>query len=82
MRFSEFQKKEVIDLERGKFLGYIQDAAIDVTNGMTHTLHIGDTERSFFLETRVKDQKQFDYGEVVTIGKDIVLIKKKQENGD
>ena len=77
MRFSEFQKKEVIDLQRGTFLGFIQDAAIDVTNGTIDTLHIGDTERSFFLETRVKDQKQFDYGEVVTIGKDIVLIQKK-----
>ncbi|GKV67726.1 hypothetical protein NCCP2716_02240 [Sporosarcina sp. NCCP-2716] len=77
MRFSEIQKKEVIDLHRGKFLGFIQDASIDVTDGKIQTLHVGDTERSLFLETRVKDQKQFRYEEVVTIGKDIVLIQKK-----
>ena len=77
MRFSEIQKKEVIDLERGKFLGFIQDAAIDVTAGKINTLHIGDTERSLFLETRVKDQQLLEYEEVVTIGKDIVLIQKK-----
>ncbi|WP_432354896.1 PRC-barrel domain-containing protein [Sporosarcina sp. A2] len=77
MRFSEFQKKEVIDMQRGKFLGFIQDAAIDISKGKIDTLHIGDTERSFFLETRVKDQKHFNYEEVVTIGKDIVLIQKK-----
>lgn len=78
MRFSEFQKKEVIDMQRGKFLGFIQDAAIDITNGKIDTLHIGDTERSLFMEMRVKDQKQFGYDEVVTIGKDIVLIQKKE----
>lgn len=77
MRFSEFQKKEVIDMQRGKFLGFIQDAAIDINSGKINTLLIGDTERSLFLETRVKDQKQFGYNEVVTIGKDIVLIQKK-----
>ncbi|WJY28807.1 PRC-barrel domain-containing protein [Sporosarcina trichiuri] len=81
MRFSEIQKKEVIDLNRGKFLGFVQDASIDITDGKIQTLHIGGTERSLFMESRVKDQKQVRYEEVVTIGKDIVLIQKKLPPG-
>ena len=30
MRFSEIQKKEVIDATKGSFLGYVQDATIDI----------------------------------------------------
>ena len=29
MRFSEIQKKEVIDVKKGAFLGFVQDATID-----------------------------------------------------
>ena len=30
MRFSEIQKKEVIDATKGSFLGFVQDATIDM----------------------------------------------------
>ena len=41
MRFSEIQKKEVIDARKGAFLGYVQDATIDIVSGKVEALHIG-----------------------------------------
>ena len=40
MKFSEIQKKEVIDATKGSFLGYVQDATIDVANGKVESLHV------------------------------------------
>lgn len=40
MRFSEIQKKEVIDTTKGSFLGFVQDATIDIKNGKVESLHV------------------------------------------
>ena len=52
MRFSEIQKKEVIDATKGSFLGFVQDATIDIENGKVESLHVGGGERRFFLMQR------------------------------
>ncbi|MFD1204073.1 MULTISPECIES: YlmC/YmxH family sporulation protein [Sporosarcina] len=80
MRFSEFQKKEVIEVKKGSFLGYVQDASVDIKNGKLESIHVGGAERSFFMDSKVKDMKQIKYHEVLTIGKDIVLVGKKSDN--
>ena len=80
MRFTDMQKKEVIEVKKGSFLGFVQDASIDIKRGKVDSLHVGGGERSFFMDSKGKELKQVKYEEVVTIGKDIVLIGKKSEN--
>lgn len=80
MRFSDLQKKEVIDMAKGAFLGYVQDATIDTKSGKIASLHVGGVERTLFFEMRMKDLKQIPYKDIQTIGKDIVLISKKDGN--
>lgn len=77
MRFSEIQKKEVIDVEKGTFLGFIQDATIDTATGKVQSLHVGGGERSIFFDTRDKEVKKVPLSEIATIGKDIVLVGRK-----
>ena len=79
MRFSELQKKEVIEVKKGSFLGFVQDATIDMKTGKIDILQIGGAERTLFLDSKMKDLKQIKYDDVFTIGKDIVLVGKKAE---
>lgn len=77
MKFSEIQKKEVIDAKKGTFLGFVQDATIDIANGKIDSLHIGGGERSSFFEGKDKESKKVRLEDVTTIGKDIILVGKK-----
>lgn len=79
MRFSDLQKKEVIEVKKGTFLGFVQDATIDMKNGKIAILQIGGAEKSLFLDSKIKDLKQVKYDDVLTIGKDIVLVGKKTD---
>jgi len=79
MRFSEIQKKEVIDATKGSFLGFVQDATIDIKNGKVELLHVGGGERSLFFEAKDKDIKRVRLEDITTIGKDIVLVGKKSD---
>lgn len=80
MRFSEIQKKEVIDTAKGSFLGFVQDATIDIKNGKVELLHISEGDRNIFFDAKDKNTKKVRLEDVVTIGKDIVLVGKKGEN--
>ena len=77
MRFSEIQKKEVIDASKGAFLGYVQDATIDIVNGKVEALHIGESERGLFFDAKEIETKKVSLQDITTIGKDIVLVGKK-----
>lgn len=78
MKFSEIQKKEVIDVKKGTFLGFIQDASIDIENGKIESFHIGG-DRSFFFDSKEKGIKKVAIEDVLTIGKDIILIGKNEQ---
>lgn len=80
MRFSDIQKKEVIDVAKGAFLGFIQDATIDTVNGKIESFHVGGGERSIFFDTKEKEMKKVRLEDVTTIGKDIILVGKKSAN--
>ncbi|MFC5588510.1 PRC-barrel domain-containing protein [Sporosarcina soli] len=80
MRFSEIQKKEVIDIKRGVFLGFVQDATIDTKNGKVELLHVGGGERSSFFEGKGKEVKRVALADIATIGKDIMLVGNKDGN--
>ena len=77
MRFSEIQKKEVIDATKGSFLGYVQDATIDVVNGKVESLHVDLGEKGLFFDSKQKNTKKIRLKDISVIGKDIVLVGKK-----
>lgn len=78
MRFSEIQKKEVIDATKGSFLGYVQDATIDVKNGKVDQFHIGGGEKGMFFNQSKNDISKVRMVDIKVIGKDIVLVNKKE----
>ena len=78
MRFSEIQRKEVIDATKGSFLGYVQDATIDIENGKVESLHISGGERALFFDAKKNDVKKVRLSDISIIGKDIVLVSKKE----
>ena len=77
MKFSEIQKKEVIDATKGSFMGFVQDATIDTVNGKVEALHVGDVDRNLFFDFKDKDIKKVHLQDITTIGKDIILVGKK-----
>jgi len=77
MRFSEIQKKEVIDATKGSFLGYVQDATIDTEHGTVEELHISEGDRNFFFDSKQKEPRRIRLKDVTIIGKDIVLVQVK-----
>lgn len=80
MRFSEIQKKEVIDIKKGVFLGFVQDATIDTKNGKVESLYVGGGERNSIFEGKGKDTKRVPLTDIATIGKDIMLVGNKEGN--
>lgn len=82
MRFSTIQQKEVIEMTSGKFLGFIEDATIDVAKGTIEHLHIAENERFFLFESKRKQLKKIQLKQIEIIGKDIVLVGKKAPKED
>ena len=78
MRFSEIQKKEVIDGKKGAFLGFIQDATINIDNGTIDTFHVGDIERGLLFGNHKNEVHKILMKDVTVIGKDIILVGKNQ----
>ena len=58
MRFSEIQKKEVIDTTKGSFLGYVQDATIDIVNGKLNHCILVMVIRDFFFDSKTERTKK------------------------
>lgn len=76
MRFSELQKKEVIDGTKGTFLGYVQDATVDVKKGVIDILHVSGGEKGLFFDTKKNDLRKIRVSDIMVIGKDIILVGK------
>lgn len=79
MRFSEIQKKEVIDGTKGSFLGYVQDATVDVKEGVIEALHVSGGEKGLFFDTKKNELKKVRVRDIMVIGKDIILVGEKSE---
>lgn len=77
MRFSEIQKKEVIDGAKGSFLGYVQDATVDVKSGLIETLHVSGGEKGMFFDSKKGELRKIRIHDIMVIGKDIILVNEK-----
>ncbi len=71
---SELKQKEVIDIESGEKLGYIDDVEIDTETSAAMALVIYGRPRIFGLFGR-DDDLIVKCSEIVVIGKETILIK-------
>ncbi len=76
---SELQMKEVIIMQTGKRLGFIDDLEIDEQNGLITALVIVERQMkgSFFQKP---EEKIIFWNQIVTIGTDIILVTEEQKN--
>ncbi len=71
----EMRNKEVVDINTGERLGYIDDAVIDVSAGTAEKLLIYGGSRFFGLFGR-DDDVVIKCSEVKVIGSDIILVER------
>lgn len=79
VRFSELQKKEVIDAVHGAFLGYVQDATINVKSGMIDCLLVSGEERSMLFDFKKSHVLKIKIQEIDIIGKEIILVRQNKD---
>lgn len=75
---SELQVKEVILMDSGKRLGFIQDVKINKENGRIDSFVIVDRQmRGAFFQKQ--EEKLIDWQQIVTIGADIILVQQTEK---
>lgn len=73
MRYQDFRKKEVINIQTGKSLGYIQDIEFEEKTGCICAIIVpGDGKWNFFCFKEAGCR--IEYGNIVRIGPDFVLV--------
>jgi len=75
---SELQVKEVILMDSGKRLGFIQDVKINKKTGTIDSFVIVDRQmRGAFFQKQ--EEKLIDWQQIVTIGADIILVQQTEQ---
>lgn len=72
MNLSEFQNKDVINLNDGKKIGNIIDYKIDPTNGVIASIIVEQFKGIFSFKGIGK--LEIEYKNIVRIGEDVILI--------
>lgn len=79
-RISEFQAKEVVNVEDGKLLGHIGDLDINITTGKIEHLIIPGSGKMLGIFGRESDVI-IPWRNIVRIGADVILVR-FYESGD
>lgn len=69
------RSKEVIDINSGERLGYIDDAELDIERACVKSLVIYGKERFFGILGRESDI-EIPCADICVIGKDVILVKR------
>ncbi len=73
-RLEDLRRKEVIDINTGERLGYIDDAEMNIEKSAVQSLVIYGRERFFGFFGR-EDDVVIPCSEIKVVGNDVVLIK-------
>ena len=73
-RISEFQAKEVVNVENGKRLGHIGDLDVNLSSGKIESLIIPGTGKMLGLFGRENDVV-IPWRNIVRIGDDVILVR-------
>ena len=71
---SELKLKDVIDINRGKKLGYIDDVDINVEEGTIKAIIIPSTQYKVFSFFTKKQDMIIDWNDIHKIGEDVILV--------
>ncbi|WP_462282556.1 PRC-barrel domain-containing protein [Ruminococcus champanellensis] len=78
--FAELCRKEVIDVEKGEKLGYVDDLEFDAQTAAVAALVIHGRERLFGLLGREQDL-MIPFRQIRLIGTDTILVVREAEHG-
>ncbi|MFW5976377.1 MAG: YlmC/YmxH family sporulation protein [Bacillota bacterium] len=71
---SKLKLKDVIDVNKGKKLGYIEDVDIDLNTGKIKAVIIPSNENVFLRLFSKKEDIQINWDEIDKIGEDVILV--------
>lgn len=80
-RISEFQAKEVVNVEDGKLLGHIGDLDVNITTGKIDNLIIPGSGKMLGIFGRENDVV-IPWRNIVRIGADVILVRFYESGGD
>lgn len=74
LKNSELKLKDVIDIKRGKKLGYIDDIDIEVENGQVKAFVVPARQNRLFNFFLKKNDQIIHWSEIRKIGEDVILV--------
>lgn len=80
VKISDFQTKEVVNIQDGKRLGHIGDLDINITNGTIEAMIIPG-QGKFMGIIGKEDAINIPWSNIVRIGSDVILVKMKDQVG-
>ncbi|MBK3494470.1 YlmC/YmxH family sporulation protein [Viridibacillus sp. YIM B01967] len=78
MRFSDIQRKEIIEAGNGRFLGFVLDAVLSEETGFIKAFVVSEPKRFFQFSQNDKDALNIRIEDILVIGKDVILVKANQ----
>ncbi|MFW5787110.1 MAG: YlmC/YmxH family sporulation protein [Bacillota bacterium] len=75
MKKSELVLKDVIDIERGKRLGYINDVDLDIKQGKIKAVIVPHSSNFILKFFSQKENFIIDWNDIVKIGEDVILVR-------
>jgi YlmC/YmxH family sporulation protein len=75
--FSELQQKECIDAFNGELLGYIEDAEVLTETGYIQFFVVSPPKKFYHLMQGEKQYKKIYIDDILTIGKDVIIVHRK-----
>ncbi|WP_377327821.1 YlmC/YmxH family sporulation protein [Piscibacillus salipiscarius] len=79
MLLTELQTKDIINVENGQKIGYINDLEIDVTVGVVLALVVTTRSKMFGLFGQ-DEELLIRWSNIDTIGEDVILVRLPQAN--
>ena len=74
MKRSELRLKDVIDINKGKKLGYIEDIEIDPEEGKIQAFIVPNNE-NFLIKIFTKNNEvTINWDDITQIGEDVILV--------
>lgn len=81
VKISEFQTKEVVNIQDGKRLGHIGDLDINISKGTIENMIIPG-QGKFMGIIGKEDSLSIPWGDIVRIGSDVILVQMKDRIGN
>ena len=74
MKKSELKMKDVVDLARGKKLGYVEDVEIDADEGKIKAIIIPENKNPILNFLSKRHDIIIDWENIEKIGEDVILV--------